>query len=39
MIEINTISKSFSDQKVLSDVSAVFEPGKVNLIIGESGKG
>ena len=39
MIEINTISKSFTNQKVLSDISAVFEPGKVNLIIGESGKG
>ena len=39
MIEINTISKSFANQKVLSDISAVFETGKVNLIIGESGKG
>ena len=36
MIEINTISKSFANQKVLSDISAVFETGKVNLIIGES---
>ena len=39
MIEINSISKSFTNQKVLSDISAVFEPGKVNLIIGGSGEG
>lgn len=39
MIEIKNISKSFSDQKVLNDISIVFEKGKTNLIIGQSGSG
>jgi phospholipid/cholesterol/gamma-HCH transport system ATP-binding protein len=39
MIEIKNISKSFGDNKVIDDVSFVFEQGKTNLIIGESGSG
>ena len=39
MIEVNNISKSFGDQKVLDNISTVFEKGKTNLIIGQSGSG
>jgi len=39
MIEIKNISKSFGEKDVLKDVSYVFEKGKVNLIIGQSGSG
>ena len=39
MIEITNISKSFGNNKVIDDVSFVFEQGKTNLIIGESGSG
>ena len=39
MIEVKNINKSFKDQQVLFDVSAKFEKGKVNLIIGQSGQG
>jgi phospholipid/cholesterol/gamma-HCH transport system ATP-binding protein len=39
MIEIKNIEKSFGDSKVLKNVSAVFETGKTNLIIGQSGSG
>ncbi|MFH1320001.1 MAG: ATP-binding cassette domain-containing protein [Bacteroidota bacterium] len=39
MIEVKNISKSFSDNKVLDDISIVFEKGKTNLVIGESGSG
>ncbi|MCD6018686.1 MAG: transporter ATP-binding protein [Bacteroidetes bacterium] len=39
MIEIKNISKSFGDTKVIDNVSYVFEQGKTNLIIGESGSG
>ena len=39
MIEIKNISKTFGDRNVVSDVSFVFETGKTNLIIGESGSG
>lgn len=39
MIEIKNISKTFSDRLVVDDVSFVFEQGKTNLIIGESGSG
>ncbi len=39
MIEISNISKSFEDNLVLSNISAVFETGKTNLIIGQSGSG
>jgi len=39
MIEVKHIYKSFNDHLVLEDVSAKFERGKVNLIIGASGQG
>lgn len=39
MIEIKDINKSFEDKKVLIDISAKFEDGKTNLIIGQSGSG
>jgi phospholipid/cholesterol/gamma-HCH transport system ATP-binding protein len=39
MIKIQSISKSFNDKVILSDVSGVFEKGKPNLIIGASGTG
>ena len=39
MIEINSIYKRFEEQTVLDDISAVFENGKTNLIIGKSGAG
>jgi len=39
VIEINNISKSFSERKVLNDISFKFESGKTNIIIGESGSG
>ncbi|MDY4043771.1 MAG: ATP-binding cassette domain-containing protein [Marinifilaceae bacterium] len=39
MIRVEGISKSFEQKTVLTDINAVFEPGKVNLIIGKSGSG
>ncbi|MCS6934659.1 MAG: ATP-binding cassette domain-containing protein [Chitinophagales bacterium] len=39
MIEIKNITKSFGKQQVLKGVSAVFDTGKCNLIIGKSGSG
>lgn len=39
MIEIKNLEKSFGDAKILKGVSAVFETGKTNLIIGQSGSG
>jgi len=39
MIEVKNLYKSFDGNMVLSDVSAVFEKGKTNLIIGRSGSG
>ncbi|GAB4314970.1 MAG: ABC transporter ATP-binding protein [Bacteroidales bacterium] len=39
MIEAKNIYKSFGDKEVLKDVSMVFEKGKTNLIIGQSGSG
>ena len=39
MIEIKNAEKSFGDSKVLKGISAVFEAGKTNLIIGQSGSG
>jgi phospholipid/cholesterol/gamma-HCH transport system ATP-binding protein len=39
MIEVKNVNKSFGDLHVLKDVSAKFEKGKVNLIIGASGQG
>lgn len=39
MIEIKNIQKKFGEQTVLKNVSAIFENGKTNLIIGQSGAG
>jgi phospholipid/cholesterol/gamma-HCH transport system ATP-binding protein len=39
MIEIKDIYKTFGENDVLRGISAVFEPGKNNLIIGGSGSG
>lgn len=39
MIEIQNITKSFDNKKVLHGISGVFEKGKPNLIIGSSGTG
>ncbi|GAA4821920.1 ABC transporter ATP-binding protein [Algivirga pacifica] len=39
MIQIENISKSFGDKDVLKNVSAKFEKGKTNMIIGASGTG
>ena len=39
MIEVKNINKSFDGNQVLFDISGVFENGKCNLIIGESGSG
>lgn len=39
MIEVKNVSKSFGEHQVLNDISANFEKGKVNIIIGTSGSG
>jgi phospholipid/cholesterol/gamma-HCH transport system ATP-binding protein len=39
MIEIKNLSKAFSGTKVLDDISVDFHPGKINMIIGQSGSG
>ena len=39
MIEIKNLYKSFGDKEVLKGISTVFEDGKTNLIIGQSGSG
>ncbi len=39
MIEARNVSKAFGDHLVLNDLSVKFEPGKCNLIIGQSGSG
>lgn len=39
MIRVFNISKSFSSTEVLRGISADFEKGKTNLIIGQSGSG
>lgn len=39
MIEVKDIRKSFSGTEVLKGISTVFEDGKTNLIIGQSGSG
>ena len=39
MIEAKNVSKWFDGQRVLYDISANFETGKTNLIIGQSGSG
>jgi phospholipid/cholesterol/gamma-HCH transport system ATP-binding protein len=39
MITIKDIKKSFGENSVLKGISTVFETGKTNLIIGQSGSG
>ena len=39
MIKVDNISKSFEGSEVLKGISTVFEKGKTNLIIGQSGSG
>ncbi len=39
MIELKGLCKSFEGNPVLTDISATFENGKTNLIIGQSGSG
>ena len=39
MIKVNAINKKFGDKVVLKNISATFEQGKINLIIGQSGSG
>ena len=39
MIEVKNVNKSFDGNHVLKNVSAVFETGKSNMIIGASGSG
>lgn len=39
MIEVKNIQKKFGEKVVIQDVSATFETGKCNLIIGSSGSG
>ena len=39
MIEAKNVSKWFDGQRILYDISATFETGKTNLIIGQSGSG
>lgn len=39
MIEVKNLYKSFDGKVVLKDISAIFRPGKTNLVIGGSGSG
>jgi len=39
MIEVKDIHKSFGDAHILKGISTIFEKGKTNLIIGQSGSG
>ena len=39
MIEVKNVEKSFGESKVLKGVSTIFDTGKTNLIIGQSGSG
>ena len=39
MIEVKDLYKSFGDKEVLKGINTVFEDGKTNLIIGQSGSG
>lgn len=39
MIEVKRLTKSFEDKTVLKGIDCVFETGKTNLIIGQSGSG
>ena len=39
MIEINNLQKGFNGVEILKGINTTFEPGKTNLIIGQSGSG
>jgi len=39
MIEVKNVNKSFDGIQTLRDISAIFEKGKTNMIIGASGSG
>ena len=39
MIEVKNLYKSFDEKEVLKGINTVFEDGKINLIIGQSGSG
>jgi phospholipid/cholesterol/gamma-HCH transport system ATP-binding protein len=39
MIEVKNLKKSFGEKTIIDDISAVFDTGKCNLIIGSSGSG
>src|SRR5690554_8215817 len=39
MIEVKDLKKSFNGKEVLKGISTKYEPGKTNLIIGQSGSG
>ncbi len=39
MIEVKNVNKSFDGNHVLKNVSAIFDDGKTNMIIGASGSG
>lgn len=39
MIEVKNLCKSFGDKEVLKNISTMFDSGKTNLIIGQSGSG
>jgi phospholipid/cholesterol/gamma-HCH transport system ATP-binding protein len=39
MIEISHLYKTFNEKEILHDICLRFEPGKTNLIIGQSGSG
>ncbi len=39
MIKVEDIHKSFGDEEILKGISTMFEKGKTNLIIGQSGSG
>lgn len=39
MIKVENIKKSFGEEEILKGISTVFEKGKTNLIIGQSGSG
>ena len=39
MIEVKDIYKTFGDAPILKGISTIFEKGKTNLIIGQSGSG
>lgn len=39
MIEVKSLYKRFEDKEVLNDINCIFENGKTNLIIGQSGSG